>query len=74
MAKNNVLFQLKREDVVQAIKELDLPFSVEVTDDLIEKVKGRMLQWWQDGEEVMKIALTAELNSKDRIVQMSMIP
>jgi hypothetical protein len=65
MAKNKVLFQLTRLDVIECIRELDLPYLCDeekiVTDDFLEDVKKGLefgLECWS---EVMKVAVLEAL-------------
>jgi hypothetical protein len=65
MPKNPVIFQLTRLDVVECIRELDLPYIVNVekvvTDEFLEEVKKGIefgLECWS---EVMKVAVTTAL-------------
>ena len=78
MAKTKVLFQLSQLDVIECIRELDLPYIVDVettvTDEFLEEVK-KGLEWglecWSD---VMKVAVREALEKhKSQLVQPCLI-
>lgn len=78
MAKNKVLFQLSRQDVVECLRNLDLPYLVDAeataTDDFLEEVK-KGLEWglecWSD---VMKEAVLQALENREHSAQQLLIP
>ena len=68
MAKNTVIFQLSRLDVIECIRELDLPYVVDaeatVTDEFLHDVQKGVefgLECWSD---VMKVAVMTALEDR----------
>lgn len=77
MAKNKVIFQLTRADVVQCIRDLNLPYQCDeektVTDEFLEEVKKGLefgLECWS---EVMRTAVMEALE-KHKWEQPLLIP
>jgi hypothetical protein len=69
MAKNTVIFQLTRLDVIECIRELDLPYKVDVEDTVndeflhdVQKGIEFGLECWSD---VMKVAVMEALENRD---------
>lgn len=68
--KNTVIFQLSRLDVIECIRELDLPYLCDVestvTDEFLEDVKKGLefgLECWSD---VMKVAVLEALENHSK--------
>lgn len=68
MAKNTIIFQLSRADVVECIRQLDLPYVVDaettVTDEFLHDVQKGIewgLECWSD---VMKVAVMEALEDR----------